>query len=310
MVKLNLFQACVYRIYAIAKKLELTRFPVVQRLAVIIYDVIRPREKLCVETEGGKLFLKPEDRTITPVLIGNQGFEEFETDLCKLCIRPGMTVIDIGANIGYYTLLFAKLVGARGKVIGFEPVLDNFEFLQKNIELNNYSWVDLHRLALADKASEMDMYVGEISQTTSSFIKENILYESSINRVAVQSVALDEFLQERNIEKVDFIKLDVQGYEEAVVRGARNLLTSQNLSILMEFWPHGLQKAGTDIDRFLQMLEEFNFNFYVLDQKAFELHETCRKKLLSGLSFDDRYFINLFLRKERDGLSLLQKASQ
>ena len=83
-----------------------------------------------------------------------------------------MTVIDIGANIGYFTLLFAKLVGDKGKVISFEPEPCNFLFLEKNIASNNFIRVNAQNLALSDKTATMDLYVGEISQTTSSFIKK------------------------------------------------------------------------------------------------------------------------------------------
>lgn len=294
---LGVWRSLVYRLYVAAKKIGLMRLSLVQYIAAKVYDQIRPRGELCVHVEGNTLYLKPEDRTITPVLVANEAYEKCETSLCKQFIKPGMTVIDIGANIGYYSLLFAKCVGSTGKVIAFEPEPGNFRFLEKNIASNPFTWVHPYNLALSDRAGTMDLYVGEISQTTSSFIKENILYEENVDRVPVKTVSLDAFLKEKNIKHVDFIKIDVQGAEEAVFLGAEELLCSPSLAMIMEFWPYGLQKAGTDIKSFLGKMERFGFSFYVLDEKDCGIHRTEPLSLLSDLNFDDRYFINLFLKK-------------
>jgi FkbM family methyltransferase len=297
-VKLGVLTSLVYKLYTAAKKMGLMRLPLVQYIAAKVYDYVRPQGELFVNVEGNKLYLRPEDRTITPILIANETFEKCETYLCKQHIKPGMTVIDIGANIGYFTLLFAKLVGDKGKVISFEPEPGNFLFLEKNIASNNFICANAHNLALSDKTATMDLYVGEISQTTSSFIKENILYEENVDRVSVKTVTLDEFLEVQHIKNVDFVKIDVQGFEETVFRGAEKLLSSSSLSIIMEFWPYGLQKAGTDVDTFLKTIEQFGFSFYVLDEKNCDTHRTKRQSLLSGLNYNDRYFINLLLKKD------------
>lgn len=295
--ELGAFTKLVYKLYVIIKKLGLMKYPLSQYLAAKIYDYVRPKGELCVIIDGSTLYLRPEDRTITPILLGNEEFEKSETDLCKQCIKPGMTVIDIGANIGYFTVLFARLVGGKGRVLAFEPEPGNFLFLEKNIAVNHFTCINAYNLALSDRVSTMDLYVGDKSQTTSSFIKENILYEESVDRVSVKTVKLDEFLEENHIENVDFVKIDVQGFEEIVFRGAEKLLRSPNLSIIMEFWPYGLQKAGTDIDNFLRTLEQFGFYFNVLGEDNCSFKRTNRETLLSDLSYDDRYFINLFLKK-------------
>ncbi len=297
-IKLGTMRALVYKFYVAAKKIGLMRLPIVQYIAAKVYDYVRPRGELCVNVEGNNLYLKPEDRTITPVLIANETYEKCETFLCKQLIKPGMTAIDIGANIGYFSLLFARLVGVNGQVISFEPEPSNFKFLEKNIASNDFTCIEAYNLALSDKATTMDLYVGEISQTTSSFIRENILYEDNVDRISIKTVELDEFLKEKDIAHVDFIKIDVQGVEEAVFHGAEKLLKSPGLSIMMEFWPYGLQKAGTDVSNFLSTIEQFGFSFYVLDDKDCEMRRTSRQALLSGLTYDDRYFINLFLRKD------------
>lgn len=97
-VKLGALRGLIYKFYAVAKDIGLMRIPLVQYIAAKVYDYVRPRGELSVNVEGNKLYLKPEDRTITPILVANEAYEKCETYLCKQYIKAGMTVIDIGAN--------------------------------------------------------------------------------------------------------------------------------------------------------------------------------------------------------------------
>lgn len=160
-----------------------------------------------------------------------------ERALLARLIRPGMTAVDVGANIGVYTLFLARLTGPSGRVHAFEPAPANLRHLESNAgDLDN---VMIHPAA-----------VGEHCGTVSLFISEELnvdhrTFDSGDGRqsVPVRLVSLDD--QFPRGQTVDVIKIDVQGYELSVLKGARRLLEDNpSIFILMEFWPHGMAKAA------------------------------------------------------------------
>jgi FkbM family methyltransferase len=193
-------------------------------------------------------------------------------------IRPGMTVVDAGANIGYYTLVFADLVGPSGKVIAFEPDPDLFAAASENVRRNGKAGtVRLHNCALGAQPAELYLQRGHVNSG------DNRLRRSppDMSRaVAVQVMRLDDAL---GPEKVDWIKVDVQGWECDVFEGmgetlARNLDTMQ---VCFEFWPHGIRQAGRDPREAVAILRRAGYTLYrresatpVTDE---ELDEYCRK---------------------------------
>lgn len=103
-----------------------------------IYKLSKPKNRfLLIDVQGSKMWVDAEDYAISYYLITRGIYEPRETNLFKKIVRHGMTVIDLGANIGYYTLIASKLVGESGKVYAFEPEPDNFNILVKNININN-----------------------------------------------------------------------------------------------------------------------------------------------------------------------------
>jgi FkbM family methyltransferase len=174
-------------------------------------------------------------------------------------IRPGMTVIDVGANIGYYTLVFADLVGPSGRVIAFEPDPDLFNAAVENVRLNGKAGtVQLHNCALGAQPAELYLQRGQVNSG------DNRLHRSdpgTARSVAVRVLRLDDVLSS---EKVDWIKVDVQGWECDVFEGmdqtlVRNLKT---LQICFEFWPHGIRQAGRDPREVLTILRKSGYSIY------------------------------------------------
>lgn len=139
---------------------------------------------------------------------------QFERDV-RSAIRqltvPGMTVFDVGANIGAHTLLFSSLVGRTGRVVAFEPTHFAFAKLQKNVSLNPELSVDAVRVALADHTTPQQAVNFRSSwQTDGSMLSGTSM---------VDFIRLDEWADERAVSKVDLIKLDVDGYEYPVLAG-------------------------------------------------------------------------------------------
>jgi FkbM family methyltransferase len=148
-------------------------------------------------------------------------------------IQPGWTAIDVGANIGYFTLLMANLVGPHGKVIAFEPLAENFKILKENIQLNGHANVVAENLALMSRTERIELRSatpGAITWVASVKIDQNAAVESQ----SAEAVTLDEYVETNGIAKVDFLKIDVEGAEASVLEGATNVLNKHKPILLIE----------------------------------------------------------------------------
>lgn len=216
-------------------------------------------------------------------------YERETTILFNKIIKPGMVIIDIGAHIGYYTTLFAKLVGADGQVFAFEADLDNFRFLEKNTK--NYKNINLHNIAIADKNSLIDFYKVNKSTGCHSIIKTNNAVKTS-----VQATTLDNFLAEKNINRVDLIKIDIEGAEPLAFKGMEKLFNkNQNLSIIMEFSPNSFKSSPQDPANFLKNIKQYGFSVYEIMPSG----QTSPLPLinLNNLKLSQAGSINLLLKK-------------
>jgi FkbM family methyltransferase len=151
------------------------------------------------------------------------GFEEREMRLVEQIVCPGMTVVDIGAHHGLYTLLASKLVGRKGRVLAFEPSPRECRRLVRHIAVNGCRNVSLEECALADVTAEWDLFVVENFRDWGNSLRPPAVEEGT-RTVRVPVRRLDDVLAERGIESVDFIKLDAEGAELSILRGAQKLL--------------------------------------------------------------------------------------
>ena|SRR2546425_1011120 len=189
-------------------------------------------------------------------------WEPLETDLVKKEIKKGDIVLDIGANIGYYTLIFAKLVGKEGKVYAFEPDPNTFALLKKNIEMNRYGNVVLEQKAVSNKTGKIKLYL-------SSYSVDNRTYDSGDGRkyIEVESMRLDDYFKNDD-EKISVVKMDIQGAEGIAIEGMPMLLEkNEKLKIITEFWPLGLQRCGTEPRNFSKLLEKYGFKLYNINEQ-------------------------------------------
>ncbi|HZR98338.1 MAG TPA: FkbM family methyltransferase [Chloroflexota bacterium] len=182
-------------------------------------------------------------------------FERPITRLVVRTVRPGMRALDIGAHIGYYTLLLAKQVGPTGHVTAFEPSPQNHALLWNNVQANKLHQVTVRQAAVADQSGTMRLYLAANTG-------DNRLYDSHDGRTAVEvaTVALDDLLADD--VPVDFIKMDIQGSEWKAFCGMRRLLQRQSVKLVTEFWPHGLRLNGADPAEYLHALEELGFRLH------------------------------------------------
>ena len=178
--------------------------------------------------------------------------EKDKVDIIKKILKKDMAVVDVGANIGFYSLLFANIVGANGKVFSFEPDEKNYNLLKNNtLSCPN---IFIEKMAISDKSEEINLYISD---------KLNVDHQTYDNgegrkRCNVKATSLDNYFSLPG--QIDLVKIDVQGYEMAVLKGMEKIIKRQKkIIIISELWPFGLQKAGSNFDEYLKLLDHWNF---------------------------------------------------
>ena len=184
----------------------------------------------------------------------NKDWEPFQTNIIEKLVKKGEVVFDIGANIGFYTLLFSKLVGENGKVYAFEPDPETFSLLKRNIGENNINNVVLINKAVSNKEEKIDFYILESNTSGNSVFKENL------DKVASKSI------------KVDFVKLDIEGSELKALQGMSKILkNSKNPTLVTEFCPVALNAVSKDINAnaktYLELLNSLGFKIFDIDDR-------------------------------------------
>ena len=185
------------------------------------------------------------------------GAKDWEKQTFLKTIRPGWIVVEIGANQGYFTSLFQKLVGKKGSVHAFEPIHSTFKLLKESVlpYPRNYY---LHNLGTGSEnldSVEFHLPVNDHGQATMSPHASNNWQNQEIQRVICKVVRLDDFEPIKNLEKVDFIKLDAEGAELPSLRGAQKLLEKHKPILFFEGckeWMSSFQYTPRDFDQFLE----------------------------------------------------------
>lgn len=208
--------------------------------------------------------LNPDDPVISGALFFGV-YEKGETAFVQRTLQPGMTVLDIGANVGYYTALATRAVGPSGRVIALEPDPQSYEYLEQTIAANEVGNVNAFQYAAADHEAKMPLHISKDNRG------DNRLYEPDPKwpKITVTARPADDVLKESGIDSVDFIKIDVQGFEASVIDGLQNTLAqSKKLTLLAEFWPKGLSDAGSDPKEFLERLRDHGLQLHELTPKG------------------------------------------
>jgi len=191
-------------------------------------------------------------------------YEPETTRLFQTLLQPGMTVVDVGAHGGYFSLIAANRVGAAGKVYAFEPYPASFEELQKNIELNGYKNIHAVRKAVSDRTGFHKLLVNPKGSDRHSLYAGESTWER--NSPEVETTSLDDFLGTCNWPRVDLIKMDIEGAEPAALAGMKQTLEKCGVRFLItEFSPSPLKVAGFDPRGFLQELTNLGFSLYAVE---------------------------------------------
>jgi FkbM family methyltransferase len=184
-----------------------------------------------------------------------------------LAVKQGMTVIDIGAHIGYYTLLFAKCVGPGGHVFSFEPVPGNFALLRKNVQLNNLAQVQTSNQAVYSRAGEITISVPDDQPNSGN---GSVCLDKGVRQFSVNAVSLDAFCEEFLI-RPDVLKMDVEGAEYEVLVGAQRVIAQFRPKLLIELHhfdgnlaAHPVPDLVTGWGYHIQWIERWHQTSYIL----------------------------------------------
>jgi FkbM family methyltransferase len=194
-------------------------------------------------------------------------YEPNEFYLLSNWLKPGMTVLDVGANDGVYALFAARFVGEQGCVIAFEPSDREFDRLNANIELNQLKSIQPFKIGLADSPGErilklaIDAHAGQ--NTLGTFVYPGVR-EERLQPITMQT--LDTFIQEQAIQQIDVIKVDIEGTEFAFLQGAKQTLETHHPLILIELLEDALAAQNTSSLEVVTFLKSLGYQIFIISQ--------------------------------------------
>jgi FkbM family methyltransferase len=216
-------------------------------------------------------------------------YEPYETKLILRQTKKGDVVIDVGANIGYYTVLLADKIGESGKVYAFEPDKTNFEILKKNVEVNNLKNVILVNAAVGSKAGKLKLHKS----------KENLgdhkLYGDDKETEEVKIIKLNDFLKDK---KIDLMKIDTQGWEPEVIDGAKKIISKNKPIMFLEYSPASYQIAKLDGQKMIKSLRKIYKNIWWIDECLYIYKNLKQKEIDKICATNKTGYADLWMKKE------------
>ncbi len=233
----------------------------------LIGIVPRPSSRQTMLTEyDGRFYLLFKNAHDESPLIAGDAYEPTLQRLMRGLVKPGDTVIDVGANCGLHTVLLSQLCGAEGLVCAFEPVDYNIQKLMTNLSLNGCRNVALHPYALGEesgtkalrKIRDAEYFKGNSSLVDNEKLSRELAGQFVLEYIQVRT--LDAVVSECDLE-VDLIKIDVEGYEYQVLLGAERTITTQTPPIIMEYFSGRLRHLALSENNFRDLLDPY-YNAY------------------------------------------------
>ena len=248
------------------------------------FDGIPVKTKL-----GFELYLNIHDEFVSIPIWQNRVYEPSVTSVFQSIVKPGMTVLDIGANLGYYTVLASKLVGERGKVYAFEPEPRNYALLLRNVGLSSSHNVQVLNEAATDFVGITGLGLSDTNPGDHR-LRSPIAWDRK--EIQVHCTTVDDFLGQG--QAVNLAKLDIQGAERKCLRGMVKTISSNPfLKLIVEFSPFHLEAQGSSASDFIDFVESLNFRFVDITPKG--LIRRTKRELLRVYTRENSKDTNLLL---------------
>jgi FkbM family methyltransferase len=238
----------------------LGKLPGVSALYKFAWSRFGPKGIRTTSVDEFNLSINCADWAVAPTMMFSHTWEPEETKLVKHCVREGMIAVDIGAHIGYYTVLMSKMVGEKGLVYAFEPSLNNQELLRKNVLMNDCNNVEIFRQAVGDKAGYANMYLNATNSSGDSMFTDDNGAREQTSRVPITT--LDRVI---GGSRVDFIKMDVEGAETRALLGMTGVLrNNRDLKMIIEVFPKKLEEANSGLEELVSLLIQSRFRLHII----------------------------------------------
>lgn len=209
------------------------------------------------KVQGSRMFLNLNDLGISKELALYGCHEYNSTEFIKGEIKPNMKVLEIGANIGYYTLLEAQIIGAGGHIYAFEPNPDNFHILKLNIELNGLeNNASLYPYAMGDESKDASFFLATSGNLSSMVKREDGLV--GYREVKTKVYKVDDIMADKPF---DYFRMDVEGYEVEIIKGMQNILSSDKAphGMFIEVHSELLHKNNHSAEQFITDLRKYGY---------------------------------------------------
>jgi FkbM family methyltransferase len=240
--------------------------PLLRRGANYILTSMLPRT---IKVKGATIHLNPSDPVVSGALT-LRSYEKEEIDFFVKWFQPGMTFVDVGANVGLYTGL-ALHISADARILCIEPDKNSSLYLKKTIQSNRateqQSNVTVCHVAASDAQGKLILYKNSQNKGDNRIYADPLCDE----RETIESDTLDNICERAGVESINYLKVDVQGAEFKVFSGAKRILSqSADCIVMTEFWPYGLNQCGFTPHLYLSLLQELGFTLYELSGKTLE----------------------------------------
>lgn len=227
-----------------------------------------PDDLQTLDTDDFKIVLDPMDAAVGQPTLSSSGWEPHTTAVMRKFVKPGMTVVDVGANVGWFSLLAASLTGPTGRVIAVEPWSENCRLILLSILENNFGNIELWPFAL-DSQQGWASFMTAVG-SNAAFCLDSAESLRSGAAVIVPTFRLDDLLPAGT--KVDYLKIDVEGAEIRVLRGAERTLEASRPVIVSEFSPEAtLVTSQADGLEYLSWFTERNWSIQVINRHNSDL---------------------------------------
>ncbi|KKM47637.1 hypothetical protein LCGC14_1558400 [marine sediment metagenome] len=295
-VKTNLFK--IFRwISDRLRGLGISRIPLVMRLHNFLYRTLIPNWDLSrqVKVLNYEMIVDLKDTGDLPHALISKGiYDPLMTKVLQDVVRPGMAVVDVGANIGYFSLILAEAATQEGLVYAIEPEARNYNLLLRNLSLNGYlTSIQPIQVAISNETLTGTLVVND-KYHGSHFLLNQSLDPVDKRLTTTRIVSLDHLFE--NCE-IHFVKVDVQGAEMDVLEGMETLLDYEDIGIIWQYIPDCLVKFGRDPKDFLDKLASHRFRFWDVNEKKKKVVPTDVETLLKQYPVGRGTFTNILVRR-------------
>ncbi len=231
-----------------------------EQILEIIDNIILPK-KVPIVWYDTNIEVDPRDRGVAGPLISNKKYEPYEIEIIGNYLKSGMVGLDVGANIGLYSIVMSNLVGKTGHIYAIEPDNFNYGLLKSNLKLFNN--INLLNIALSDYDGKISIYKDKTNFGGHSISKINT---NGNEFFEIETKTIDYLRYEIIKGRIGFIKIDVEGAEGKVIRGALQTLKGDKPVLFIEFNQPRLRNCGENSNELLILFENLDYDIFIIDE--------------------------------------------